>query len=322
MAINVAIRPQETGLDKLVKGLSAANDVLSLTANAKKVFGGPSDLEKAQLQELQDKASGIVLPGSIDIEKVKQVDQNTPGAMARRVRLKSGDNGVETQYFVPQPKAKAELSPLEQALLQARIDDLNAKKEKDKNKDLSPGQKAADVSFGKEYQDWNAQGGYANVDKQLGALEGVKEALKNNPNLTGPRIGATPEWIRSVSNPESIAVQQAANQAVQATLRQTLGAQFTEKEGVRVMNNSYDPRLSPEENIKKIDATIKQLKSMAIEKENASQYFENNSGSLNGYRPVNRQPQAAAVIPKPSNNPQAARIQELLAEKQRRAGKQ
>jgi hypothetical protein len=152
-------------------------------------------------------------------------------------------------------------------------------------KNLTPGQRSADITFAKDYQDWSAQGGYAGVQKQLGSLDEAVMKLQQNPDLTGPTISILPDAVRKRLYPESIAVQQQVEQAVQQTLRQTLGSQFTEKEGQQIMQRTYDPALPAAENIKKIQATIKELDTRAMEKDKTAQYFEQ-FGTISGYQPT------------------------------------
>lgn len=154
---------------------------------------------------------------------------------------------------------------------------------------LTPGQEAADRAFGKEYQDWTAQGGYANVDKQIAQIEAAANALDQDDTMTGGIQelyvpGGSSDFARSRSKPEAFALQQGVEQAIQASLRQTLGSQFTEKEGEKVIARAFDPRLPAKENAKKLRAEIKQLRSRAAEKEAASRYFEQH-GTLRGHKP-------------------------------------
>ena len=165
---------------------------------------------------------------------------------------------------------------------------------------LTVGQEAADRAFGKDYQEWSAQGGYSGVEKQLAQLEGAKELLKTRKDLVGPAISTLPDAIRKRSHPESVAVQQQVEQAVQNTLRATLGAQFTEKEGERIMRNSYDPALSEIENIKKLDNTINELRTRAEEKNAAASYFEEN-GTLTGYKPTIKKQAAMSATSSPQD---------------------
>lgn len=151
------------------------------------------------------------------------------------------------------------------------------------NMQMTPGRKAADMAFGKDYVDFST-GGAATVDKGLNTLEAAKkELVDNGKNITGPIRGAVPDFIRAFTNPEAVGLKERIRGAVQNTLKQTLGAQFTEKEGERIFNNSYNDRLSPEENVKRLDAIIGELKAQKEAKQKMGQYFEE-SGTLTGYK--------------------------------------
>jgi len=184
----------------------------------------------------------------------------------------------------------------------AQMKMLDKKLAADKGNSLTPGQEAADKAYGKDYQEWNPQGGYAGVEKQLGALESAAQALKDNPGMTGPVVSAMPDVIRRRTNPEAFALQQQVEQAVQGSLRATLGAQFTEKEGERIMRNSFDPALPAEENIKKLNATIQELKTKALEKERSAKYFEQ-TGTLKGLGAAGNKVNSSPATSAPINDP-------------------
>ncbi len=191
------------------------------------------------------------------------------------------------------------------------------------------GREEADKTFAKDYSEWNAGGGYAGVQKQLNALEGAAKTLESQDgaNFTGPGGGlASAIGIRAYTNPKAEALKQSVEQAVQNSLRATLGSQFTEKEGARIMKNSYDDRLSPAQNVAKIRATIQELDSIAQSKDAASRYFEQH-GTLTGFNPAQKRDQmtaqkgtagpsqVAAGAPQPQFS-----LEELMQEKIRRQG--
>lgn len=160
-------------------------------------------------------------------------------------------------------------------------------KEAAKGPTLTVGQEAADKNFAKDYQDWNAQGGYAAVDKQLNQLEESANILEKDPDLVGGITSALPDQVRKRLNSKAFNVEQMVKQAVQGSLKATLGAQFTEQEGKKVEDRSFDAALPAKENIARIRATVKELRARADEKNKAAKYFEDNNGSLAGYRPAN-----------------------------------
>lgn len=160
----------------------------------------------------------------------------------------------------------------------------------------TPAQVAVDRSFAKDYADYVAGGGYSDVQKQIQSLEEIADMLEGGEKMTGPIVGRLPDIFRQSVAPKSIPAQQQVEQSIQKTLRQTLGAQFTEKEGERFLARGYDPRLSPEQNAKKLRDAISQLKQMADAKQKAAEYYEAN-GTLAGFRGGVAPTPAAPIAP-------------------------
>jgi hypothetical protein len=70
---------------------------------------------------------------------------------------------------------------------------------------------------------------------------------------------------------------------VQRNLRPILGAQFTEREGAMLMERAFDPKLSEETNIKRIERLGTQVRKMAQAKQEAIDYYEEH-GTLAGFK--------------------------------------
>lgn len=82
---------------------------------------------------------------------------------------------------------------------------------------------------------------------KLNTAIGLIDSAKSGP-VSGSVRGLLPDVARKISNPEAMEVQQAIQSAITDTLRPTLGAQFTEGEGKRIMDLQYDPQATPAEN--------------------------------------------------------------------------
>lgn len=150
---------------------------------------------------------------------------------------------------------------------------------------LTPGQEATDKDFGKDYSEYHAQGGNAGMKKNL---QTVEEAVKDieNQDIWDQATGHLPDWARGVVGPTGLAREQNLKGAVQGTMKQTLGAQFTEKEGKRVEDRAYDPRLSKEENIRRASKIANELRAQAAQKDAAAKHFQR-YGTLKGFNAVN-----------------------------------
>ncbi len=148
---------------------------------------------------------------------------------------------------------------------------------------LTVGEKAVDRNFGKEYAEYQAGGGSADVEKQLQQLQQVSNDLGTKGNdYTGPSKGLIPDKVRAFTNPEAVAAKNKVEEVAQRNLRAVLGAQFTQVEGERLIARAYNPQLSPTENKRRVDALITQIRNAAQTKESAARHFEEN-GTLAGW---------------------------------------
>lgn len=148
---------------------------------------------------------------------------------------------------------------------------------------LTKGDEAVDRDFAKEYVDWKAKGGFADVKKQLDQLNDVASQLEQTDMASGPFVGSQPKFLRSITNPKSVEMQEAVEEVVQRNLRLILGAQFTEKEGTRLIERAYNPMLSEKENAKRIRRLIDQISEAAKAKQEAADYYAQN-GTLKGFK--------------------------------------
>lgn len=145
---------------------------------------------------------------------------------------------------------------------------------------LTKGQEAADTAFGKDYATYQAGGGKAGAEKSIQQLESAAKNLPD-PNALQRAAGILPKSVRDIIMPESAAKEDEVRGAVQSVLRQTLGPQFTEREGEQVMSRAYNPRLPKAENIKRVMAEARRQRQQAEDKDRSARYFEQH-GTLTG----------------------------------------
>lgn len=148
---------------------------------------------------------------------------------------------------------------------------------------ITPAQKAADTQFGKEYADF-ASGGFADAQKNIQQLQGVVNQLKQGAELTGPVVGRMPDWMKQATGQgQAIQAREAVEEVVQRNLRLILGAQFTEKEGERLISRAFNPTLSPAENAQRLERLLNAMNAAMQAKIAAAQYFEQH-GTLRGFQ--------------------------------------
>lgn len=152
----------------------------------------------------------------------------------------------------------------------------------------TPGQDKLDESFAGDLAGVISEGGFADAEKQVDQLRSARDALaavvegRANKNLTGPVIGSIPDSVLSFTNPDAIATRERVEEVVQRNLRQVLGAQFTDKEGERLISRAFNPRLSEAENLRRVDALLGAVERGLEERKQAARYFQEN-GTLRGY---------------------------------------
>ena len=138
-----------------------------------------------------------------------------------------------------------------------------------------------DKQFAKEFTRYKT-GGAAKQFENLRNLETALGTLTSTPGITGPIKGSIPDFVRNITSPEAVATRQQVEGAIQGSLRETLGAQFTEKEGERIMKNAFNPSLPQEENIRRVSVIAAGLKAATQAKEDQFKYLER-TGSMAGY---------------------------------------
>lgn len=147
----------------------------------------------------------------------------------------------------------------------------------------SAGQDALDRAFAKTYEEEFLSGKISSAEKNLEQLGTVRSELMNRDDLTGGLAGNMPMSVRRRVFPDSASAQQTVEDVVQQSLKAILGAQFTEKEAAQLIKRAYDPALSEEKNLERVDRLYKTLRKGIDAKKKAGSYFENN-GTMRGFK--------------------------------------
>lgn len=158
---------------------------------------------------------------------------------------------------------------------------------------ISAAEQARDKAFGKELVDNPT----VNMAQDIASLDYVLTQLKGPDagDLTGTSFSNPIEsiaryidsqgdiGIRAAVDPKSKDFQDIVNRITQQSLRATLGAQFTQREGFMLIQRAYDVRLSPEMNARRIAVAKEAMLMMKQEREAQEKYFNENGGTLAGY---------------------------------------
>lgn len=149
---------------------------------------------------------------------------------------------------------------------------------------LTPGQRAVDAAFGKEYAELVGAGGLADALKNVTQLRGAIAQLKSGTqNLTGPVVGSPLNITRAYLNPASVDIEDRIGELVQRNLRVILGAQFTQEEGRQLIARSFNKQLDEKVNAKRLQRLLVSMEKALEAKQKAAAYFEQH-GTLAGFK--------------------------------------
>ena len=147
----------------------------------------------------------------------------------------------------------------------------------------SPYQEALDKQAAEIMLKWQT-GGSADMSSQRENIALVLGQLEAGQPLTGPMQGAIQALgLGALFDPEATDAKQTVEQVVQRSLRETLGAQFTEKEGERLIQRAYNVSLPPEANARRLAALLNVLDQTISARQSMSDYLRENQ-TLLGYQ--------------------------------------
>jgi len=151
--------------------------------------------------------------------------------------------------------------------------------------DLTPGQRKLDERFATTAEAWFSKDA-AQVDANIMNLEEKLSIIeRGEADVSGKLIGITPEFLQPfVGQTEAKAFLGDVRDIVFQSLREKLGAQFTEQEGNRLVAAAYDPSLPEELNVKRLRRLLAVVKTMKESKNNMVNIWKN-TGTLKDYEP-------------------------------------
>ena len=145
----------------------------------------------------------------------------------------------------------------------------------------TPGWEAIDKAYADTWLR-DSVSGITDAASQAATISTVLGQLEAGQQLTGPLVGAQPDFVRAILNPTAQDAKDRVEQVVQRSLKETLGAQFAQAEGDRLIARAYNPSLPPQTNAARLRALFTQLEAVNQQKLAMRQYF-NEKGTLQGF---------------------------------------
>jgi len=145
------------------------------------------------------------------------------------------------------------------------------------NKTLSPIEQKMDEHYADVLVDWNT-GGQSDWQKNQQQINNIADILDSpeGEDLTGYLLGITPKWVLEGFNPEAVDAQELVEEVVQRNLRIVLGAQFTEKEGERLIQRAYNRKLPASMNAARVRRLSQLLEGRAQQMQSLNEHVQQN----------------------------------------------
>ena len=144
----------------------------------------------------------------------------------------------------------------------------------------SEGMKALDKEFAKDYNEWTS-GGKKTAASEIDKLSEVAKSLRDGGVTTGGLTGLFPD--RMTSN-AVLKARSDVESTVMNSLKAIMGTAFTEKEGARVIKNTWNEADSTENNLARLERTIQDLKNRAMDTDKKATFY-GDKGTLSGFTP-------------------------------------
>ena len=247
-----------------------------VSQSAGNLFGSPEEL--AQIKEFVTQGG----PGAL--ASIEAAFGETPSNKGRFISTRGGIFDTQTQKIIANQDP---LNDLKRRQLESNIDATEALAEQRRaktgvsgNVPVTKGQEALDKAFAKDAVDF-LQGGNSVAASNIARLDNAIDVLREE-NITGPLAGIGDVNVRSITNPRSAAIQQQVQNAIQSSLKATLGAQFARVEGEQLLDRAFAPRQSEAENIRRVKIVADTMRDMLERKQVMTDYFLEN-GSLAGF---------------------------------------
>jgi hypothetical protein len=148
-------------------------------------------------------------------------------------------------------------------------------------KDLTKGDQKVDEAFATDFNEFISTGGFGDVEKGINQIGGALSSLREGEVETGGITGFLEGKALSVANPKLQQIKEAVEEVVQRNLKSVLGGAFTEKEGDKLISRAFNPTLSTEFNIERLERLQKAMVDAYEMKKANAEYFQKN-GTLKG----------------------------------------
>lgn len=146
------------------------------------------------------------------------------------------------------------------------------------------GQEEVDQEFAKEYTKFTTSGA-VNAKNSMNKIELLVREMKKDQGVGEAGGGRTATMLPDVlRSRDAIRRRDSARNLANATLKELFGGQLSDAERESAAREYYNDALDNKENAKILEGKLKELRSVYDNKLKQSKYFEQNKGTLRGFK--------------------------------------
>ena len=139
------------------------------------------------------------------------------------------------------------------------------------------GESAADWVSGRNVA---SRGNRREANRVIGDLE---KAIANGEAVTGSFASYFPDSVRNLIDSEGLDMQQSVERIVQQSLKETLGAQFAQKEAEQLFARTWNPKASPQVNLRRTKRLLSELDAYAANMDHIANGMLQSDGNILKY---------------------------------------
>ena len=294
------LNAQQTRLDMANTQLGMANTLQNMDIASQKLPG------QLQAQRLQNTGTSLANTGAGLQNQGQQLDnqiaqQQIKANNASKVEYVGGPSGGRLIATAPDGTLSDVTDQYPASILQAFQAKALGGSTKNKNynanlgRTLTPAEIKVDETFAKEFAkntDASALGNIATLDYIAGELSASDadqtglnfmpfggDVLKSFARVLDPDGS---NMFRGLFDQDGLNTQEIVAGIIQKNLRETLGAQFTQKEGQLLIQRAFNPVLSPKQNAKRLQAISLYANEILRERQKKADYYRQ-YGTLAGF---------------------------------------
>lgn len=149
----------------------------------------------------------------------------------------------------------------------------------------SSGLKRLNATASQTYDTYIAKGGRSKLDENITKLSNVIREIRNDANASGPGMALIPDKLKTAFGNRGPEYQRIVEGIIGQDVKELAGpGPVTDYERKSILANQYDPALTPEQNVKRLESILRSFEKVRDATDQYMQHYEDNNFSMEGFK--------------------------------------